>query len=58
MQTTKNRVATLQESDKDDPHEKVHILQQKLDDAVTKISELTDVLGYMGKEYDTEAYYE
>mmetsp|Transcript_2134 Transcript_2134/g.2986 ORF Transcript_2134/g.2986 Transcript_2134/m.2986 type:complete len:95 (+) Transcript_2134:979-1263(+) len=36
----------------------VKSLQAKLDDAVSKISELTDVLAYLSPEYTTEAYYE
>ena len=58
MQSSKNRVQTLQENDRDDPHEKVRNLQTKLDDAVSKISELTSVLDHLNKDYNTERYYE
>ena len=58
MQSSKNRVQTLQENDRDDPHEKVVLLQQKLDEAVSRISELTDVLVHLNKDYNTERYYE
>ena len=49
---------TLQENDRDDPHEKVRNLQSKLDEAVSRISELTDVLNHLGKDYNAERYYE
>lgn len=58
MQTSKNRGNIIQENDRDDPHEKVRVLQLKLDEAVSKIYELTDVLGHLNKEFDTERYYE
>ena len=36
--------------------QKVAALQTKLDDAVIKISELTDVLSYLSLDYDPERY--
>ena len=36
----------------------VKSLQAKLDDAVNKISELTDVLTHLNPEYDADRYYE
>ena len=36
----------------------VKSLQHKLDEAVSKISELTDVLSHLNPEYTTEAYWE
>ena len=58
MQATKNRESTLPESVNDDPHEKVIRLQAKLDIAVNKIKELTEVLNHLHKDYDAEKYYE
>lgn len=57
MQSSKGRANTLAD-DRDDPHEKVKNLQEKLDQAVTKISELTDVLKHLDKDYTVEKYYE
>lgn len=57
MQSNKGRANTLPE-DRDDPHEKVKNLQEKLDQAVTKISELTDVLKHLDKDFTTEKYYD
>ena len=56
LQTSKRRTNTL--ADIRDSHEKVKNLQEKLDQAVTKISELTDVLKHLDKEYTPERYYE
>ena len=36
----------------------VKSLQHKLEQAVTRISELTDVLAHLDPQYTTEAYYE
>jgi len=33
-------------------------LQKKLEESVSKVSELTDVLTHLGQEYTTEVYYE
>lgn len=52
----KKIVTSIQDTDKDDPHEKVHNLQKKLDEAVTRISELTTVLTFLPQKFNVKDY--
>ncbi len=58
MQNKSKTIVPVPEPSGEDSHALVKFLQNKLDDAVSKVVELTDVLEHLGQEYTTEFYYE
>jgi hypothetical protein len=58
MQNKNKTIVSVPDTSGEDDHAFVKSLQAKLDDAVSRVSELTEVLGYLGPEYTTEYYYE
>ncbi len=58
MQNKSKTIVPVPEPSGEDSHALVKFLQNKLDDSVSKVVELTDVLDHLSPEYTTELYYE
>lgn len=58
MQYKNKAMPQTQETTGEDGHQMVVSLQSKLNEAVSKIVELTKVLTHLNTEYTAEAYYE
>ena len=59
LQNSRKTIVTIQEPTGEDSRQMVKVLQNKLDEAVSKISELTDVLQHLNQaEFYPERYYD